>query len=67
MKSCYYVYKKSVILHDSPLTFGIPACKIDSVWCTLPVLMHRALRFIDNRRFEPGYAFCTLRGFCYDF
>ena len=27
----------SVILHNSPLTFGSGACKIDSVWCTLAV------------------------------
>ena len=36
MNSCNYVYKKSVILHDLPLTFGTGTCRIDSVWCTLP-------------------------------
>ena len=32
-----YVYKKSVRMHISPLTFRVGPCKIDSVWCTLAV------------------------------
>ena len=45
-----------------PLTFRQSTSRIDSVWCTLKIVLFQIQRFIDNRRELPGVWFFAPHG-----
>ena len=45
-----------------PLTFRQSTSRIDSVWCTLKIVLSQIQRFIDNRRELPGVWFFAPHG-----